>query len=1388
MAAPHAFLDILANPQVRDAYLAGRISIILSSDFETILWANGAGAHFLGFRTVADSIGVDSGFDNLTRLQIENGLATKRGVKIGGIPAAQSFLINAIDMEHLGQVVFLRSIAAVASDAGFVDLTNGLGDEFTEAAVLDVSGNILSATKGFRPDFVVDEDLMALLHEAQSGGGVKKRLLKNYSDMPVGVLELNKQPAIFLLIAAKPNGDNDNADKDEVKQEFVFDVTRFPLQFAWQLDENNFFIDVSPELETAVGPRFGDVIDKCFTSLAKEWNMDSNGAMRALLKSHKAWSERKIYWPVEGGESRVEIEFSALPIYSRDREFSGYRGFGIINEAKMTVKEEGLNLARNRGPKGLTAQEHEAFTIIARKLKADILAVELPRNLRQAKNDEYLKVSSAKPRSSEKELGADEGIIADENNQPIVFQPSQAKQTNAIIDNIQISNKQDNNNDQQEVALIGNDKVIDNLPVNIEEKIVAPSKLDVDGLEDGEESDSNTHHDVEDSEIALDDQPLNLPEAIEQEDKVLPALSTLPTLDEEYGFSNDDEPDTQNSDLAIDALLNHYDSNILSGASSIQLKSTDVLPKLPERVMNTQKNNSPKTSQMSSEDDLVMATLPDDDLETALEQEWADDDLITETSEDRLDVKKLEDIEGDEDREILAEKSPDAKQRSDVTEAENLVEQKAEINNQDTENQDTENQVTGKKSTDLVDSNDDGDLNDVVEAKDHNEEELGTIDESDEEEALQTIEEALAALRRSLEANGVEAIEPREEQDLNFWDDSAIEETELDDRSKSNAFVEDLSPNIDELMRQATFLDEDNQSNSSSLPILGEDIGLDERAGESPYQYPENDSSPLALETEESDIPDGHRSRLNLRPAEKLEIFGAGALDAGKTSQSPHDTALPIMPSPRIEFTLLQHLPLPILIYRDNRVLFASDELLRLTGFPTLDSFRAHGILSVILREWLPRNILIGSNDEIWSVRPQMRGVTWADGREASMISFGNLEKQDSIDREDFEALQRKAVELSILLNLISDGVLIVDDTGLIHSVNEAAQRMLGFDADEIKGRNFIQFFSPKSVDMVNQYFDTVRQSNDKPPFGEGYEFEAKRSDGDAISLFVSFGKMELDEGYFLMLRDLSVIHSAASELVVARHQAEEESLRKSRYLALVSHEIRTPLNAIIGLSELILEEKFGSLNNDRYRGYLRDIVNSGGHIMTLINDLLDAAKIAEGRTTIDIRNVSIVPILKEVLGLMAPQANTGRIIMRSNIAHDLPDIAADKRSVKQIILNLLSNAIRFTPPGGQIIISALRHENAGVLLRVRDSGIGMSENEMEEAMLPFHQISRPLQNDSIDDNIDRGTGLGLPLTKALADANNARFNLYSETGKGTVAEIVFPLAVNRLDDEPMDS
>lgn len=193
-------------------------------------------------------------------------------------------------------------------------------------------------------------------------------------------------------------------------------------------------------------------------------------------------------------------------------------------------------------------------------------------------------------------------------------------------------------------------------------------------------------------------------------------------------------------------------------------------------------------------------------------------------------------------------------------------------------------------------------------------------------------------------------------------------------------------------------------------------------------------------------------------------------------------------------------------------------------------------------------------------------------------------------------------------------------------------------------------------------------------------------------------------------------------------------------------------------------DEKFGPIGNDRYRDYLRDINRSGNHVLALVNDLLDISKIEAGALDMQFEAVSLNDAIGEAIALMQPQANRERVIIRSSFQSSLPDIVADTRSIKQVALNLLSNAVRFTAPGGQVIVSTSYEMNGDVVMRVRDTGIGMTKSEVEQALKPFRQINalERRKAESARDWRSEGTGLGLPLTKAMVEANRAQFSIDS--------------------------
>jgi signal transduction histidine kinase len=224
---------------------------------------------------------------------------------------------------------------------------------------------------------------------------------------------------------------------------------------------------------------------------------------------------------------------------------------------------------------------------------------------------------------------------------------------------------------------------------------------------------------------------------------------------------------------------------------------------------------------------------------------------------------------------------------------------------------------------------------------------------------------------------------------------------------------------------------------------------------------------------------------------------------------------------------------------------------------------------------------------------------------------------------------------------------------------------------------------------------------------------------------------------------------------------------RRLDFLAKVSHEVRTPLNSIIGFAELMLQERLGPIGNARYTGYIDDIHHSGLYALSLLNDLLDISKIEAGKFELNFTAVDVPELVEDCVNSLQPLAKRARIVLRTSFAPDLPAIVADPRRLKQILLNLLTNAIKFTKEGGQVIVSGTLVDGE-LRLRVGDNGVGMTKDEIAFAMQPFHQLDTAPRKQI-------GTGLGLPVTKALVDANRARLVLTSEPGVGTSADVIFP-------------
>jgi signal transduction histidine kinase len=297
----------------------------------------------------------------------------------------------------------------------------------------------------------------------------------------------------------------------------------------------------------------------------------------------------------------------------------------------------------------------------------------------------------------------------------------------------------------------------------------------------------------------------------------------------------------------------------------------------------------------------------------------------------------------------------------------------------------------------------------------------------------------------------------------------------------------------------------------------------------------------------------------------------------------------------------------------------------------------------------------------------------------------------------------------------------------------------------------------------------------------EGRLFTVPWRDGSALALVLASREMEQErraiaaaldaaEGQIGELKArLQSLDKTEEELRAAKREAHKAATEKADFLAKVSHEIRTPLNAITGFAEVIMAEHFGPIGNERYRDYLKDIHVAGTHLVSLLNDLLDLSKIETGQLDLTFAPVGLNELTQQCVGIMQPQASRARIIIRTSLTPGLPQVKADERSLRQIVLNLLANSIKFTGPGGQVIVSTACADSGETVLRVRDTGVGMSPKDVEAALEPFRRTATSGSWGS------GGTGLGLPLTRALAEANGAHFNIKSAPNAGTLVEIAFP-------------
>jgi PAS domain S-box-containing protein len=520
-------------------------------------------------------------------------------------------------------------------------------------------------------------------------------------------------------------------------------------------------------------------------------------------------------------------------------------------------------------------------------------------------------------------------------------------------------------------------------------------------------------------------------------------------------------------------------------------------------------------------------------------------------------------------------------------------------------------------------------------------------------------------------------------------------------------------------------------------------------------------------------------------PVEEAAPTNAEKSSERRTAQPaeprPQRTAAPTLAAD--QRPILDRLPIGVLVYRLDKLIYANRAFLDWTGYDQLHALEEAGGLDALFVE--PSNTNPGENNGAQSltiatnqgdqvpVEARLFTSPW-EGESALVLMLTGLGTNGSSDdrQKTFESALRHAKaevsEVRDILDAAADGVIVLDQNAHVQSVNRGAEKLFGYQSSELTDLPFMSLFAPESQHDVDEFVGSAgkpRNGNQR----RGRDVIGRRREGGLIPLFMTLARIDDGDRLCAIFRDMTFWKKTEGELLNAKRQAEKASSAKSDFLAKISHEIRTPLNAIIGFSEVMTQERFGPIGNERYRQYLKDIHTSGGHLVSLLNDLLDLSKIEAGKLELNFSSVDLNELTQQSVALMQPQADRERIIIRTSLGPTLPAVTADVRSVRQILLNLLSNSIKFSGVGGQVIVSTARSDAGDVVLRVRDTGVGMSEQDIAVAMEPFRQLATSARWGS------GGTGLGLPLTKALAEANRASFKIKSAVNTGTLVEVAFP-------------